>query len=44
MKGILFFTEEVNRSRLMVKLDKDIRIFDKVECADFDFSLMLFME
>jgi hypothetical protein len=30
MKGILFFTEEVNRSRLMVKLDKDIRIFDKV--------------
>ena len=28
----------------MVKLDKDIRIFDKVECADFDFSLMLFLE
>jgi len=28
----------------MVKLDKDIRIFDKVEHADFDFSLMLFME
>jgi hypothetical protein len=30
MKGILFFTDEVNKSRLMVKLDKDIRIFDKV--------------
>ncbi len=44
MKGILFFTDDVNRSRLMVKLEKDIRIFDKVECADFDFSLMLFME
>lgn len=30
MKGILFFTDDVSRSRLMVKLDKDIRIFDKV--------------
>lgn len=44
MKGILFFTEEVSRSRLMVKLDKEMRIFDKVEHADFDFALNLFME
>ena len=44
MKPILFFTDEISRSRLFVRLEKDIRIFDKVECADFDYSMMMFME
>ena len=44
MKPMLFFSDEISRSRLFVRLEKDIRIFDKVECADFDYALMLFME
>lgn len=44
MKPMLFFTDEINRSRLYVRLEKDLRIFDKIEHADFDYSMMLFME
>ena len=32
----------MNLSRLYAKLDKDIRIYEKVEHADFDYALFLF--
>ena len=44
IKLMLFFTDEISRSRLSVKFEKDLRIFDKVECADFDFAIQLFMD
>lgn len=43
MKAVLFFTDDLSKSRLMSRLDKDIRIFNKVECTDFDYAMMLFL-
>ena len=44
MKIMLFFTDDISRSRSAVKLDKDLRIYEKVEHADFDFALLLFID
>lgn len=44
MRAALFFTDEMSRSRLFVKLDKDLRVFEKVEYCDFDFALFLFLD
>lgn len=44
MKTMLFFTDDITRSRSAVKLDKDVRIYEKTEHADFDFALLLFID
>ena len=40
----LYFTEEYQRSRLLAKLDKDLRVFDKVEYCDFDWAMALMLD
>lgn len=44
MRASLYFTEELNRSRLLAKLDKDQRVFDKIDHCDFDFAMALFLD
>jgi len=44
MKGSLFFSDEVNRSRLVSKIYKDARIFEDEEYCDFDFALSLILD
>lgn len=44
IKVILFFSDEISRSRISAKVEKDIRIFDRVECTDFDHVILLFLE
>jgi hypothetical protein len=44
LKPLLCFCEELNRSRLFAKLEKTIRVQDKVEYVDFDLALSLSVE
>ena len=44
IRASLYFTDEVNRSRLVAKVDKDLRIFDEEEYCDFDFVLSLILD
>lgn len=44
MRASLYFTEEANRSRLLAKLDKGLRVFDNSEYCDFDYALSLFLD
>lgn len=44
LKICLYFTEEYQRSRLLAKLDKDLRVFDKVEYCDFDWAMALMLD
>lgn len=44
MKASLFFTDEVNRSRLVSKIYKDQRIFDGDEYCDFDYTISLMID
>lgn len=40
----LFFTEELSRSRILSKLQKQIRTIKKVDCCDLDIVLQLILE
>lgn len=44
MKAILFFSEEMNISRLSAKVDKGSKIFNTIEHCDFDHIMLLFIE
>lgn len=43
-KAILFFVDEIAMSRFMARLDKDNRVFEKIEHVDLDYALFLFIE
>lgn len=44
MKNALFFTDELSKSRILSKLEKNIRIFNKVEHCDLDFSIQAILD
>jgi hypothetical protein len=44
MRASLFFSDEVSRSRLAAKLDKDLRVLEGEEYCDFDFVLALILD
>lgn len=44
IKAILFFSDEMSRSRLLAKLDKSSRSFNRIDYCDFDYALLLFID
>jgi len=44
LKISVYFTEEYQRSRLLAKLDKDLRVFNKEEYCDFDWAMALMID
>jgi hypothetical protein len=44
MKASLFFTDEVNRSRLVSKIFKDVRVFEEEDYCDLDYVLSLMLD
>jgi|JI6StandDraft_1071083.scaffolds.fasta_scaffold02311_7 hypothetical protein len=44
VRKLLFFTDDLTRSRLFAKLEKSIRLKDKKEYADYDFAFQLFID
>lgn len=44
VRRLLYFTDDLTRSRLYAKLEKTVRLRDKKEYADYDFAFQLFMD
>ena len=44
MRALLFFTDEMSRSRLIVKLEKEVRVYDKVDHVEYDTAIILFID
>jgi len=44
VRKMLFFTDDLTRSRLFAKLEKTVRLRDKKEYAEYDFAFQLFMD